>query len=268
PCVNGYCDEISGGCTCSSVNWAGELCSECNRTFYGPYCLPIPTVLLVAPSTGPDIGGTVVNVIGHNFENSSDGLYRCRFGDIDGIGQWLSREKVRCISPKQVGEVPVNVGKPGGEFTNQRVKFKYHPTCPSSACGRNETPPHGICLFGQCSCILPWEGESCQDIVIAPLFKDVNLTSAKEGKRYEAQMDIKQGTRPVTWQLLNGPSGMSLDPRSGLLVWPRTLAQKEPYDVRMRVENVIGSDIFTFKLSVPFSYNATVTSLSVSGILS
>ncbi|CAH1790609.1 unnamed protein product, partial [Owenia fusiformis] len=131
-----------------------------------------------------------------------------------------------------------------------------------------ETPPHGICMFGQCSCILPWEGESCQDIVIAPLFKEINFTYANEGERYEVQMEIIQGTTPVTWQLLNGPQGLSLDPRSGLLIWPRTVAQKYPYVVQLRVENAVGSDENTFTLSVPLSYNATVTSLSVTGVLS
>ena len=66
-----------GECVCDGVNWSGLLCDECSETFYGPNCLPLLKVLQVAPDTGPDVGGIVVHVLGHNFPNSTD--YLCRW---------------------------------------------------------------------------------------------------------------------------------------------------------------------------------------------
>ena len=65
-----------GECICDDVNWSGALCNRCSETFYGRSCLPLMKVLQVAPVTGPDVGGTVVQVFGHNFRNSTE--YLCR----------------------------------------------------------------------------------------------------------------------------------------------------------------------------------------------
>ena len=66
----------SGRCVCSGPNWSGVLCDVCSEAFYGPMCQPLMKVLQVAPDRGPDVGGTIVHVYGHNFPNLT--TYECR----------------------------------------------------------------------------------------------------------------------------------------------------------------------------------------------
>ena len=66
-----------GLCDCDGINWSGDTCNSCSDKFYGPLCQPLMKVFTIAPSSGPDIGGNLVHVFGHNFPKN--GKFRCRF---------------------------------------------------------------------------------------------------------------------------------------------------------------------------------------------
>jgi hypothetical protein len=97
-----------GKCACNP-NWTGTLCDKCEVTFYGPQCLPLPGIFIhypnkiewqkkkcngfylallsIAPTSGMDVGGTIVTAFGHNFANESGVTWHCRFGNNAVLGK-------------------------------------------------------------------------------------------------------------------------------------------------------------------------------------
>ena len=66
-----------GKCECSSTNWSGDLCDECAPKFFGPLCLPLFRFFSIFPTSGPNVGGTEIYVLGNNLPNVP--TYICRF---------------------------------------------------------------------------------------------------------------------------------------------------------------------------------------------
>jgi hypothetical protein len=81
-------------------------------------------VLSVTPSIGPEVGGTMVNVTGINFNVGSGGA--CRFGSLVTDATMVSSTLVSCSSPAQSpGGVTLQVSGNGFEWTKQAVSFAY-----------------------------------------------------------------------------------------------------------------------------------------------
>lgn len=84
-------------------------------------------VLSVIPSVGPEVGGTMVNVTGINFNVESGGA--CRFGSLVTDATMVSSTLVSCSSPAQSpGGVTLQVSGNGFEWTKQAVSFTYSAT--------------------------------------------------------------------------------------------------------------------------------------------
>ena len=61
------------------------------------------------------------------------------------------------------------------------------------------------------------------------------------GSPYVSQAPIiLQGTRPITWQLFQGPAGMTIDPNTGVVTWPNPIPGS--YQILQRATNVNGFD--------------------------
>ena len=74
-----------------------------------------------------------------------------------------------------------------------KVQFYYFAKCPASACGNGENPPRGHCLFGGCSCYLPWAGPNCDLELVPPVVSPVELVqSAEEGDLYTLSLSLTQ----------------------------------------------------------------------------
>lgn len=137
----------------------------------------------------------------------------------------------------------------------------FYDVCPSHACGKNETIPHGACIFGECSCFDPWYGENCDVLIYKPVIQG-NLINVilQEGQTYEQIMNISQGTPPLVWSLVSGPSYLSIDKKSGKISWLFAIAGN--HSVSVQVQNTIGTATVEWNVQVVQGYMAILDPVS------
>ncbi|XP_071178471.1 uncharacterized protein [Mytilus edulis] len=265
-CRNGECNINTGTCDCFGAQWTGSFCDICSETFYGPDCLPLLTVLNIIPNQGLDRGGNDVHVWGHNFPQSD--TYKCKF-DTDVVnGEWVASIHVVCSAPKHAeGIVSLDISPDGIEFSNNKVKYLYFATCPPSSCGRDVSPPRGQCLFGSCSCNLPWTGENCTIELLAPEIIAPPPQTINESAMYDFQLQLARGSLPVTWSLMDHPRNMIIDERTGRLLWSNVIGRLLAYTVIVEATNVVGKHSIEWTINVPVSYFVNLVSLDPDGIL-
>ncbi|XP_052092546.1 uncharacterized protein LOC127729013 [Mytilus californianus] len=268
-CQHGTCNLTTGMCDCIGVNWSGYLCDKCSETYYGPDCLPLIMVLQVVPNQGSDKGGTVVHVLGHNFPDLIGHMYICKFGSERVNGTWKAWNHVACTAPQhEGGSVFLEVSPNGTDFTNNKIMFTYYATCPQGACGRHLEPPRGQCLFGGCSCNLPWTGDGCTIELLAPkIMPQEESQYVVEGTKYQYGLNLTQGSLPVIWALNQYPVGMTIDERTGHVQWGFTISTLTHHMITATVTNIIGKDVVSWQLLVSISYSASVTKIEPEGIL-
>ncbi|CAC5421095.1 unnamed protein product [Mytilus coruscus] len=266
-CRNGECNLNTGTCDCFGAQWTGRLCDICSETFYGPDCLPLLTVLNVIPNQGFDRGGNDVHVWGHNFPQTD--TYKCKF-DTDVVnGVWVASNHVVCSVPKHAdGTVSLEISSDGIEFSNNQVKYSYFATCPPNSCGRDVSPPRGQCLFGGCSCNLPWTGENCTTELLAPEIIEPPPQTINESVMYDYQLQLARGSIPVTWSLIYHPGNMIIDKRTGRLFWSNVIGRLLAYSVTVTATNIVGEHSIEWTINVPVSYSVNLLSLDPDGILS
>ncbi|RME52676.1 MAG: lamin tail domain-containing protein [Deltaproteobacteria bacterium] len=81
----------------------------------------------------------------------------------------------------------------------------------------------------------------------APAITSTPPTSATVGVAYEYAAEAT-GTAPITWQLLAAPSGMAIDPDTGLVTFTPTAAGS--FEVTIEARNDFGADTQTWTLLV------------------
>ncbi|XP_076092310.1 uncharacterized protein LOC143063814 [Mytilus galloprovincialis] len=268
-CQHGTCNLTTGICECIGVNWSGDLCDKCSETYYGPDCLPLIMALQVVPNQGSDKGGTVVHVWGHNFPDLLGHMYICKFGSERVNGTWKAWNHVMCTAPQhEEGNVFLEVSPNGTDFTNNKIIFTYYATCPQGACGRQIEPPRGQCLFGGCSCNLPWTGDECTIELLAPkIIPPEESQYIGEGTKYQYSLNLTQGSLPVIWTLNQYPVGMTIDERTGHVQWAFTISTQTHHMITATVTNIIGKDVVSWQLLVSISYSVSVTKIEPEGIL-
>ena len=79
-------------------------------------------VLNIIPNQGVDKGSTSVHIRGHNFPETEDESYLCKFGSDVVAGTWVATDHVICLSPaRPEGEVIVEISPNGTVYTNNKV---------------------------------------------------------------------------------------------------------------------------------------------------
>ena len=102
-----------------------------------------------------------------------------------------------------------------------------------------------------------------------PTITSTPVTTGTVGVAYSYQA-TPTGTAPITWSLVSGPTGMTINPSSGLVSW--TPAAVGSYPVQIRATNTAGSNDQNYTIavaapdtvapSVPTNLTATVISKS------
>ena len=78
--------------------------------------------LNIIPNQGLDQGNTQVHVWGHNFPETLDKHYFCKFGNIIVNGTWESWNHIVCSSPAHLeGGVTLEVSPNVTDYTSNKV---------------------------------------------------------------------------------------------------------------------------------------------------
>ena len=147
-----------------------------------------------------------------------------------------------------------------GSTASASQLIRFFDICPPTACGRNESPPRGICSFGECSCTRPWFGTNCSILIFEPKMSLINDATLKEAETYMLTIPLIQGTPPISWTLMSSPDGLQLNKNEQQIVWTR--AQAGNHTVSVRVENEVGVSTATWTLIVNPGYTATLDPVS------
>ena len=124
--------------------------------------------------------------------------------------------------------------------------------CPQYACGRNESIPRGICSLGVCQCNRPWFGEDCDLLIHEPIIESINNSILQEAEEYMISLNVLQGTPPLSWSLVSGPSQVIVDQYTGVILWNR--AQVGSHTISVQVTNQVGKATIVWAIEVEPGY--------------
>ncbi len=85
---------------------------------------------------------------------------------------------------------------------------------------------------------------------LPPVIVDRSTRKAFEGRTYSERPTLLQGTPPITWALVAGPSGMTIDPNIGVVRWSDPGPVGSEHSVTVRATNALGSDEATWTVRV------------------
>lgn len=85
----------------------------------------------------------------------------------------------------------------------------------------------------------------------APVIAPINDASTPEGVPYTGPVpSLLQGFLPVTWSLVAGPAGMTINPSTGVVFWENPVVTGSPFTVTIRATNAYGFDDEDWRLTV------------------
>ena len=128
--------------------------------------------------------------------------------------------------------------------------------CPLGACGRNETPPQGICIQGSCICNTPWFGEQCDTLIHSVRVDPVNNLVLEEFEYYSQTLFVVNGTPPFLFSFISSPEGMILTQESRTVTWRRVQAGN--HTITVQVDNEVSSERVSWLLVVIPGYTAVL----------
>lgn len=85
----------------------------------------------------------------------------------------------------------------------------------------------------------------------APVINDMPAAAVPAGNSYMGDLPVlAQGTQPITWSLVTGPSGITIDSGTGRVFWGNPIVDSSPYLITISAENVAGRDDASWFLTV------------------
>ncbi|MCX7046930.1 MAG: hypothetical protein NTX50_15760 [Candidatus Sumerlaeota bacterium] len=84
-----------------------------------------------------------------------------------------------------------------------------------------------------------------------PFIVPISDASVSEGFSYTGPAPrLTEGTQPITWSLVEGPTSMTIDERTGIVFWPNATTFESPFTIIIRAENPAGEDNESWSLDV------------------
>ena len=104
--------------------------------------------------------------------------------------------------------------------------------------------------------IVAWNLTVLESLVI----DEIAAQEVKECTPYAGPLPvISSGGPAVEWQLVSGPSGMTIDPDLGVVSWDNPVAIGYPYTITIKAVNAYGTEgQVSWQVTVPVSYKAVV----------
>ena len=143
-----------------------------------------------------------------------------------------------------------------GELSGFQQTITLFDVCPLNACGRAETPPHGICIQGSCVCNRPWFGDQCDILIHSVRVAPVDNIILEEFEDFTQTLEVVNGTPPFIFTLLSSPAGMMLSQEAQTVFWRRVQAGN--YTITVQVENEVSSEKVSWSLIVNPGYTAVL----------
>lgn len=85
----------------------------------------------------------------------------------------------------------------------------------------------------------------------SPLINPIADDAAREAKPYKSsEPTLYRGTEPVTWSLMDGPSGMHIKSSTGVVSWLNPITNVRPYTITIRAANSLGNSDESWNLMV------------------
>ncbi|AQQ71014.1 delta-60 repeat domain protein [Limihaloglobus sulfuriphilus] len=83
-----------------------------------------------------------------------------------------------------------------------------------------------------------------------PLVEDILNMTVHEGSALNLQAALVQGSLPVSWRIVSGPGGISINQASGLIGWPSISGYNNPHTVTIEASNAVGYSRDSFVITV------------------
>ncbi len=92
-------------------------------------------------------------------------------------------------------------------------------------------------------------GETGTEPVIQEVWPDPDV--AQSGVEYRKQLVLTQGTEPVTWSVVSGPTGVTVDAAGYVSGWtPTQFDEGKRFTIRIQAQNSYGSDVEAWDVEV------------------
>ncbi len=85
---------------------------------------------------------------------------------------------------------------------------------------------------------------------VAPVIAPLNDDAVDPGEAYSRTPALSEGSAPITWTLVQGPSGMSINSSTGTVSWTNPQPADSQHTVTIRATNSAGSDDESWTLTV------------------
>ena len=85
---------------------------------------------------------------------------------------------------------------------------------------------------------------------VAPVVSPIGDDSVADGVPYTGPTPVASGTAPISWTLVAGPSGMTIDSPTGVVSWSSPTVAGSPHTITIRATNAAGSGDETWSLTV------------------
>jgi len=86
--------------------------------------------------------------------------------------------------------------------------------------------------------------------VEAPVIATIADGTCQTGQAYTVTPTLAGGDPADKWELISGPSGLTVDPNTGAVSWATPTSTGSPFTITIRATNVDGSDDETWELTV------------------
>ncbi|MEE4602885.1 MAG: InlB B-repeat-containing protein [Desulfobacteraceae bacterium] len=88
-------------------------------------------------------------------------------------------------------------------------------------------------------------------VSIQPIINPISNESINEGIAYTGPTpSLSHGTLPVTWALITGPSGMTINSNTGIVSWSNPTVSGSPHTITIRASNSAGYDDESWALTI------------------